>query len=233
MATKPAPCLDCGIRDIAVCTDIGGDALAALSAIGRRRRLNAGQALAWAGDANLTCASLVSGILKVTASSVGGREQIVGLLYPGDFVGQPFIDESTLTVTALSASELCVYPRERFERLLVDFPRLGHSLLRRTMNSLNDARERVLTLGQRSASERLAAFLLDMADRAHANGTNEDFFEIPISRSDLADFLGMTIETVSRQLARFRSAGAIAIGWGDRRIVLRDRLALERAAEPD
>jgi len=228
MTSTPDRCPDCDIRLNALCAGIGDNALSALSAIGRRRRIGAGQVLVWAGDANLLCANLVSGILKVTASTAGGREQIVGLLFAGDFVGQPFVDETTLTVTALCTSELCLYPRERFERLLTEAPRLGHALLRRTMASLNEARERMLTLGQRSAPERVAAFLLNLADRTPDAPTR---FEIPISRGDMADFLGMTIETVSRQLFHLKAMGVIALARGGRHVIVVDRVALEHAAD--
>src|SRR6185503_9418551 len=106
-----------------------------------------------------------AGILKVTASTANGREQIVGLLFAGDFVGQPFSEDSTMTVTSLTETDLCIYPRERFERVLSEAPGLGRELLRRTMRSLNDARERILTIGQRGAQERVAGFLADLIDR--------------------------------------------------------------------
>ncbi len=127
--------------------------------------------LSWAGDANLACANLVSGILKVTSSTADGREQIVGLLFSGDFIGQLFLHEATLTVTALTESDLCLYPRERFEEVLRGSHALEHALLRRTMTSLNDARERMLTLGKRGAPERIAGFLLDLARRASGTAT--------------------------------------------------------------
>ncbi|MCP4027740.1 MAG: cyclic nucleotide-binding domain-containing protein, partial [Sphingomonas sp.] len=90
----------CGAADI--------DELSSLSAIGRRRAVAAGQVLTWAGDDNVVCANVVSGILKVTASTSDGREQIVGLVFGGDFVGQLFEETSSLTVTALVDSDLCV-----------------------------------------------------------------------------------------------------------------------------
>src|SRR3569832_1774819 len=131
MMTMSSRCRECAVREIAVCGGVEGTELAALSEIGRRRMLAAGQVLTWAGDANLLCASVVSGILKVAASTSNGREQIVGLLFGGDFVGQPFSEESTMTVTALTQSDLCIYLRERFERVLGEAPGLERALLKR------------------------------------------------------------------------------------------------------
>jgi len=233
MAIASNRCLDCTVRDTALCGGVDIDDLATLSAIGRRRALGAGQVLTWAGDANLLCANVVAGILKVTASTANGREQIVGLLFAGDFVGQPFAEESTVTVTALAESDLCIYPRERFERIMGEVPGLEHALLRRTMASLNDARERMLTLGQRSAQERIAGFLLDLVDRtAPFDAIDPISIDVPVSRGDMADLLGLTIETVSRQLTRLKVLGAVALPRAGRTILVRDRAILEALANP-
>ena len=233
MGTASPRCLDCAVRESALCGAADDDQLAALSAIGRRRVLAAGQVLTWAGDANLLCANIVAGILKVTASAASGREQIVGLLFAGDFVGQPFTEDSTVTVTALVESDLCLYPRERFERALGEAPALERALLRRTMAALNDARERMLTLGQRGAQERVAGFLLGLADRA-APGRRDGAItiDVPVSRRDMADFLGLTIETVSRQLSRLKILGAVALSRGGRTILVRERSLLAALANP-
>lgn len=234
MLTANDRCIECPVRETAVCGGLPGNELASLSEIGRRRAFAAGQVLTWAGDANLLCASVVSGILKVTASTANGREQIVGLLFGGDFVGQPFSEDSTMTVTALTRSELCLYPRERFERVLGEAPMLERELLKRTMRSLNNARERMLTLGQRGAQERVAGFLMDLSGRVEdgirASSVSVD---LPVSRGDLADYLGLTIETVSRQLARLKAAGAIGLNRAGRTIHVQDRATLAALADPD
>ena len=233
MGTVIHRCLDCAVRDTALCGAADEEQLAALSIIGRRRILAAGQVLTWAGDANLLCANIVAGILKVTASTASGREQIVGLLFAGDFVGQPFSEDSTVTVTALVESDLCLYPRERFERALSDAPALERALLRRTMAALNDARERMLTLGQRGAQERVAGFLLDLADRTGPRTRDGAVtVDVPVSRRDMADFLGLTIETVSRQLNRLKTQGAVALSRGGRTIYVSDRSLLAALANP-
>lgn len=191
--------------------------LVALSALGRRRIVPAGQVVSWAGDEASLCANIVRGALKVTATLADGREQIVGLLFPGDFVGQLFSDESCLTVTAIEETDLCGYSRTAFESLLDDFPRLERMLLKRTMASLNEARERMLSLGRKSALERVAGFIQSLAERSgreKADGTIH--VAIPVSRGEMADYLGLTIETVSRQLTRLRSAAIIAFANGNR-----------------
>ncbi|XHR99109.1 hypothetical protein ACFB49_07040 [Sphingomonas sp. DBB INV C78] len=208
--------------------------LATLSEIGRRRVVHAGAVVNWAGDASTSCANVVSGALKLTASTADGREQIVGLLYPGDFVGQIFTDQTSLTITSLVDTDLCVFPRAGFERVLDEHPRMERMLLERTMASLQEAQGRMLSLGRKSTRERVASFLLEVADRTGSRDeTGTIRVHVPISRGEMADYLGMTIETVSRQLTLFKTAGAITYARGDRDCTILDRGHLEAIAFPD
>lgn len=218
-------CAQCAVRDRALCAALDDRELALLSGIGRRRTVARGTVIAWAGDEIGLCANVVSGALKVTASTADGREQGVGLLFDGDFVGQPFASASDLTTVALAETELCIFPRAAFERVLGDQRKLERALLERTMASLNQARERQLTLARKSAGERVAGFLLDLSRRGGAT------IDVPISRGELAEYLGLTIETVSRQFSRLRAAGTIAVDKGGRQVAVLDLSALEAAAE--
>lgn len=220
-------CHNCAVRDTALCASMNDQELTALSAIGRRRIIPAGQVISWAGDISNFCANVVSGALKVTAALADGREQIVGLMFAGDFVGQLFTDETNLTVTAILDTDLCGYSRSAFEAVLSDTPRMERMLLKRTMASLNEARDRMLSLGRKNAQERVAGFILDLAERSGRRGA-DGFLHVllPLSRGEMADYLGLTIETVSRQLTRLRTADIIAFANGDRdcRILDPDRL---------
>lgn len=223
----PTRCANCPVRATALCTSMNDHELVALSALGRRRVIPAGQVVSWAGDDSNVCSNVVRGALKVTATMADGREQIVGLLFPGDFVGQLFSDQTCLTVTAIVETDLCSYSRAAFESLLDEFPRLERTLLKRTMASLNEARERMLSLGRKNAIERVAGFIQDLAERAGERGADGMIHvAIPVSRGEMADYLGLTIETVSRQLTRLRAASIIAFANGNRdcRILNPDRL---------
>lgn len=233
MNAVPTRCHECMVRDSALCASLSNDELATLSGIGRRRVLPAGQVVSWAGDASTSCANVVTGALKVTAATADGREQIVGLLFPGDFVGRPFADETALTVTTLTETDLCTYPRTGFERVLDDHPRMERMLLSRTMASLDEARGRMLALGRRNAQERVAGFLSELAERTGvpmADGTIRVL--IPISRGEMADFLGLTIETVSRQLTRLKGSGVIGFARGERDCTITDPAALDAIVNP-
>jgi CRP/FNR family transcriptional regulator len=190
-----------------------------------------GETLIWAGDDSVICGNLLSGVMKLSVSTSDGREQMVGLLYPGDFVGRPYAEQADFTVTALGETELCVFPRKAFEQVLEDHARMERLLLQRTFAALDEARNRMLALARLSASEKLAGFLLDMADRAdgcRATLFGPVTFDLPLTRGEMAEALGMTTETVSRQLTRLKATGAIAL-HGARGITIRDRNLLVRA----
>lgn len=221
-------CESCAVRDVALCAALDDAELAALNALGRRRRVARGEAIVWAGDENLICANIVAGIIKLTMSTADGREQIVGLLYPGDFLGELFADEAGLTATAITPTDLCIYPRGGFRAVLARHPALQHSLLRRTSASLDQARRRMLTLARASAGQRVAGFLHDLA--ARAGGTHAPLrFDLPLSRGEIAELLGLTIETVSRQFTALQTRGIVRLS-GRRAAILEDPEALAALA---
>lgn len=228
-------CTECAVRDRALCGSLSDDELVALNRIGQRRHYAPGEAVIWAGDDSLICGNVLSGMLKLSASTSDGREQTVGLLYPADFVGRPFANQAQFTVTALTPVELCLFPRQPFEAVLADHIRMERLLLERTFAALEEARARMLMLSRLSAEERIAGFLLDMAERAADTGCRATpggplTFDLPLTRTQIAELLGLTIETVSRQLTRLKSAGVIALP-GLRSVTIRDREALAARAE--
>lgn len=227
-------CGSCIVRTSSLCGSLDQHTLGALAAIGQRHRLVRGETLLWAGEDSPLCYNLLSGMLKLTATAADGREQIVGLHYPSDFVGRPYADTANFTVTALTDATLCAFPRKMFEQALESHAALEHQLLRRTFAALDEARSRMLMLARQSAEERIAAFLLEMADRGETNACRACAdgpvtFDLPLSRGAIADVLGLTIETVSRQMTRLKVAGVIALPGG-RAITIRDHAALERRA---
>lgn len=221
----PQRCHDCLARDHALCAALHDSELAAIGQIGRRKTVPKGGIVSWAGDDNPLCANVVSGALKLQAATEDGREQTVGLLFSGDFFGQPFEETSMITAEALTDTDLCLYPRSAFERVLGEQPKLERALLQRTLKSLKDAQERQLVLGRKSAKAKLAWFLLSLP-RDTANR-----IELPISRREIADYLGLTIETVSRQFTDLRKSGAIIGDRGDRQVQIADLEALQFASE--
>lgn len=226
-------CDDCPVRASSLCGSLSDEELVSLNRLGRRRIVQAGQIVSWAGDPASMFANVISGALKITALTVDGREQIVGLLFPGDFVGQLFSDKTQLTVTAMVESDLCTYPRSAFEAMLDTFPRLERTLLQRVLASLNEARDRMLTLGRKTAQERVAGFIQYLAMRSgdvRTDGTVDVI--LPVNRTEMADYLGLTIETICRQLTRLRTMSVIAFGASPRDCRILDSEQLDYLANP-
>jgi CRP/FNR family transcriptional regulator len=164
-------------------------------------------------------------LLQLSVALPDGREQIVGLAHPGDLVGRPFGRAAGETVAALAESELCVFPRGAFERTAREQPRLEHDLLERALADLDRARGQMLLLARKTATERVASLLIEFDRRNGGDGQ----IDLPVSRRQIADILGLTIETVSRQLTRLKRQGAIGLS-GRRGFSIHSRPALEAAA---
>ncbi len=227
-------CELCVVRNRAICAVLAPDELRALNQISRRRTLAAGQTLMWEGDDSLMVANVIEGVLKLTTGTDDGREQIVGIVYPSEFIGRPFGARSGQTVTALTDARICAFTRGDFDAFAREHPELEHKLLQRTLAELDRARHWMLLLGRKSATERVASFLLEMSDRLVTPGCNDlggpaDRFDLPFGRQSIADILGLTIETVSRQMTRLRSDGIIDLP-SRREVVIQDRSALDALA---
>lgn len=177
--------------------------------MGRRYRVKAGHSLLWEGDEAPTVANVLTGVLKLVVATADGREQIVGLVFASDFIGRPFGKTSPYRVTALTDAEVCVFGRQRFDAFAERHPHLQQKLLHRTLDELDRARHWMMLLGRKSAPEKVATFLLDMEERLPRDAGGDGSFELPFGRQQIADILGLTIETTCRQLTRMRSDGVV------------------------
>ena len=226
-------CDTCLVRNRAICAALDKDELEALNGVGRRRQIQAGQSLMWEGDEALMVANVIDGVLKLTTSTGDGREQIVGIVYPSDFIGRPFGGESQHSVTALTDARVCTFGRADFDRFAREHPALEHKLLERTLTELDRARHWMLLLGRKSAPEKIATFLIEMSERLADEGCAHlgplKRLSLPFGRQQIADILGLTIETVSRQLTRMKADEIIDLP-SRREIVILDREALEDMA---
>lgn len=221
-------CDTCAVRGRTVCASLAPDVLDLYSREGRIQIVPKGKTLVWEGEESSLVANVIDGVLKLSTSTSDGREQIVGVVYPADFIGRPFGERSQHSVTALVDSKVCLFPRAMFDRLAREHPDLEHQLLSRALDELDRARRWMLLLGRKSASERVASFLLEMSHRLASPEAEAPLnaFLLPLDRQQIADVLGLTIETVSRQLSILRAATVIDLpGRRDLRIL--DRVQLE------
>ena len=224
-------CDQCLVRNRAICASLDKDEIGALNSIGRRRTLAAGESLIWEGEDSVLVANVIEGVLKLATGMEDGREQIVGVVYPSDFIGRPFGGTTSHGVTALTEARVCVFSRRDFDAFASSHPALEHKLLQRTLAELDRTRRWMLLLGRKSASEKVASFLLDLSDRL-APATCDTMpevgakqFTLPFSRQQIADVLGLTIETVSRQFTRLKAEGVIDLP-SRREVIIRNRQAL-------
>lgn len=223
-------CDDCPVRDDAICSVLDDTDRQHLFRIGVHRDFDRGQTIFAAGDDSIACATLISGALKLSKCDADGVERIVALVHPAGFLGELFVNNLDLDATALTKSRLCIVPRRDFEAMLADRPELAQSLLRRTLDALAESRALVDLIGRREARSRVAGLLLALA-RGAAEGpcAITPTFELPLTRGEIAGMLGLTIETVSRQLTKLEADGIIG-RTGARGIAIRDARALEADA---
>ena len=229
-------CATCPIRHRAVCSHSSPAELAQLDAVKYYRAYEAGQTIVAEGERTASLGSLVHGVVALHKTLEDGRRQMVGLLFPSDFIGRPLHPIAHYDAVAVTEVRMCLFHRSQFEKILSESQRLEHRLLEMTLDELDAAREWMLLLGRKTARERVASFLMILAERQgkllKRPAENGLVVPIPLTREAIAEFLGLTIETVSRRFTAIRKDGYIELP--DRRsFVLRDVRALRRMAGDD
>lgn len=210
----PVLCQACEARHRGVCGALAPAQLVALARTSSKRNVSAGSELIGDSEEVLGYSNVLSGVVKLSKTLADGRQQIVGLQFAPDFLGRPFKSESAVNAEAATDVALCSFPKPAIDRMMAESPELEHRLLKQTLKELDEARDWMVTLGRKMASERVASFLLLIARNVDPTADPERrkaSFTLPLTRADIADFLGLTIETVSRQLTKLRTDGIIDI----------------------
>lgn len=210
-----ARCADCAIRDRAVCTYCAPSELNLLDGIKSYRSFRPGQEIVAAGEETAFLGSVVEGVVSLSKTLADGRRQMVGLMFASDFVGRPMRPIADYDATAVTDVTLCMFSRAQFESLLRNTPALEKRLLEMTLNELDAARDWMLLLGRKTAREKIATFLLILSRRitvlSNADADGNRVIELPLTREAMADYLGLTIETVSRQFSALKREGVIEL----------------------
>ena len=228
-AAAGSACARCDIPWVGVCAALDQAELGDLEAIMNHRRLDRGQTLLMEGDTAGFAYNVIGGGVKLYKSLPDGRTQITGFLMPGDFLGLPLRGTYAYSAEALAESELYQFPRSALQATFENHPRLQARLLEVVHDDLAAAQEHMLLLGCKNAEERVCTFLLSLLTRAERVHGAVDPLPLPVRRRDIADYLGLTIETVSRTFTELRKDGLIAIGKADE-VSIRDRTALAAIA---
>jgi len=206
--SSPHACGECPIRHRAVCARCDADELELLDEIKFYRSFEAGQTVVWAGDRMDFVGSVVSGVAALTQTMEDGRTQMVGLLLPSDFVGRPGRDSAAYDVVATTDLVMCCFRKKPFEKMMCETPHIAQRLLQMTLDELDAAREWMLVLGRKTAREKIASLLTIIARRdvsLQKNGMEGALhFVLPLTREAMADYLGLTLETVSRQISALK-----------------------------
>ena len=227
------PCFDCAVRLLAVCGILGSEELRLFKAGGATVTRAPGETIFFEGDPAAHVYNLTSGVLRLSKLLPDGRRQIAGFLFPGDFLGITMEDEHAFTAEAIIPSKLCKFSRARFDAFIDTHPQLERRLYAIAAHELAAARQQVVLLGRKTAAERVASFLLMLDARRLSSGSGEKLdglITLPMSRSDIADYLGLRIETISRELSALKASCVIRLTT-TQTIRFVDRERLEQLAE--
>ncbi|MFY0691083.1 MAG: helix-turn-helix domain-containing protein [Paracoccaceae bacterium] len=194
----------------------------------RNRTFKAGSYLFREGDEAERVYEVVSGVLRLTRVMENGRRQVIAFGYPGDIVGFPCDGEHHTDCDALTKAEVVVHSRAALERGEGD-PKLHNKLMQAALREISNMQDHFMMLGRKSASEKVASFLAVLSERVGCDIGPYTQVELPMSRSDIADFLGLTTETVSRTITQLRKCEIIALENVHTVVVLKPRALLAMA----
>ena len=230
--------LSCGNGELArnriIFSVLADDTVAALEKICRNKTIRAGDVIFRQGDDATHYFGVTSGVIKLVKSLANGTQIIVGLPDAPSFVGHCRSKYHTYSAEAVTDAELCCYPRGPFDAYLKTHPELARKIFEVTLRELESCRDWSFLLGRQCSYERVAGFLLMIATRipnisageADRNGAH---FQLLLTRAEIADFLGLTFETVSRQFTRLKDARIISLPTS-REVIITDMEHLSLAA---
>jgi CRP/FNR family transcriptional regulator len=233
---KDRNCSGCPIRHRAVCATCDEDEILVLDEMKYYRSFDAGQPIMWGGDPMAFVGSVVSGTATIERLMEDGRKQTMGLLLPSDFIGRPGREIATYDVTAVTDVTLCCFRRDSFEKMVAQTPHVSQRLMEMALDELDAARDWMLLLGRKTAREKIATFLMMIVRRTTEENvslaTKDKKINLPLTREAMADYMGLTLETVSRQFSKLRKDGLIVMD-GKRDITIPDVAALEAETGSD
>ncbi|OAF14571.1 helix-turn-helix domain-containing protein [Bradyrhizobium neotropicale] len=204
-------CSDCAVREFAVCSSLDAAELRELEHLGRRVHFAAGQTVFSEEDITTSFYNVLDGVMRLYKLLPDGRRQIVGFALPGDFLGMNISGRHNFSADAIGTVTICQFAKAPFTRFIEDRPHLLRRINELAIRELTQARDHMVLLGRRSADEKVATFLLGWRERLILLKGPIGTVPLPMSRQDIADYLGLTIETVSRTFTKLERLGVIEI----------------------
>ncbi|WP_291297856.1 Crp/Fnr family transcriptional regulator [Elioraea sp.] len=211
IGTLPEPCAHCDARERNFCAALDPAEMAEFSRVMTEATVSPGGMLFHEGTPADYVMNVTSGTVKMFKLLGDGRRQILGFRFAGDFLGLSAGTDYVYSAEALAESQLCRFPRRKLDGLRERFPGLNRRLLALSIDELTAAQEQLLLLGRKTAEERLVSFLILLSQGQVRRGLRPDPVTLPMTRSDIADYLGLTIETVSRTFSSLRKKRLIEL----------------------
>ena len=209
-----APCAACGVRDSVFCSVLSDQELQRLSSFAFNVRQEAHETILSEGDSSDHLFNVTEGLVKLYKLLPDGRAQITGFLFSGDFLGIAMNDTYAYSAEAITPVRLCRFNRKDLEGMFLEAPHLETRMLNMASNELAQAQDQILLLGRKTAKERVCSFLLSISHRAERRGESATDIPIPMGREAIADYLGLTTETVSRVFSKLKKDNVIKITKG-------------------
>lgn len=222
--------MSCKVRLASVCASLAPDELALLDSMAHQSSFAAKETIFSQGEAAQSVYNITDGMVRLYKLLPDGRRQIVGFAMPGDFLGLAMRDAFGFSADAVTPVTACSFSRAAYSALIDTKPHLLRRLHDYATHELTLAQEQMMLLGRRTAEERIVCFLLAMKERWSRVGRDSVTIALPMSRQDMADFLGLTIETVSRTLTRLAKTKTILIVPDGVRLMDTQRMASMAAA---
>ncbi|SLN57977.1 cyclic nucleotide-binding domain-containing protein [Oceanibacterium hippocampi] len=202
-------CLQCEVREISLCGELPENDLSELQSLVRHKEMQPGTPIFEEGDEARYVYNVSSGTIRLYKLLPNGRRQITGFLYPGDFLGLAARDIYSYGAEAVTELRLCQFGVRELEGLFERFPAMRARLFAIAKDELAAAQDQMLLLGRKTPIEKVSSFLLRRLKDARRFDPESDRIFLPMSRNDIADYLGLTIETVSRTFTRLKNDGVI------------------------
>ena len=219
-------CSVCKIRPFSFCRCLPEEDLGVFAGISSEKNYSNKDNIFLQEEESISLYNITEGNVKIYQLVSDGRIQIIGFLYPGDFFGSYKRGKYNYSAEAIGEVKTCVFKQNVLDDYLMQNMKLARELLHMTSHELTLAQDRIAVLGKLTASERLAKFLLNISDQRARIGWQNNPVSLPMSRQDIADYLGLTLETVSREISKFKSSNLIRI-LNTKQIYINNRVELE------
>ncbi len=211
-------CHECSLSKLCIPIAVESDQIEQLEEIIKQgRMLSRGDYIFEQHSPFKSCFALRSGAIKTFTLSEEGEEQVTGFYLPGEIIGLDSVsmDNYSCSAVALERTSVCEIPLDRFEDLSTRIPSLQHHFFGLLSSEIQQSRQLSMLLSKNTAEERIASLLLSLSNRFKRRRLSETHFKLPMPRSDIGNYLGLAVETVSRVLTRFQNQGLIKVQGRD------------------